>query len=59
MVTNEYRFSDSKIIINPNNLPTRFTNRQIIAVWPPNFLDEIAERSNKLFKYVSLDMYKK
>ena len=58
MVTNEYRFSDSKIIINPNNLPTRFTNRQIIAVWPPNFLDEIAERSNKLFKYVSLDMYK-
>ena len=40
MVTNEYRFSDSKIIINPNNLPTRFTNRQIIAVWPPNFLDD-------------------
>lgn len=58
MITNEYKFSDSKIIVNPNNMPYGFINRQIIAVWPTAHLDEIAERSDKLFKYVSLSMYK-
>lgn len=57
MVTNEYRFSDSKIIINLDNLPNIPVTKQIIAVWPPEYLDEIAKRSDKLFKYVSLSMY--
>lgn len=47
-----------KIDTNMSNIPSVYTTRTIIAVWPAKYLDVIAKRSDKLFKYVSINTYK-
>lgn len=51
------RYCDFKIDTNIANIPSIYTTRTIIAVWPAKYLSAIAERSNRLFKYVSINMY--
>ena len=51
------RYYDFKIDTNTANIPNVYTTRTIIAVWPAKYLNAVTERSNKLFKYVSINMY--